>query len=120
MVKAINLYDKKNQNLPIIDVMNASKKYSEKEEKWLRDAVNCEFMNLEEPGLSIKFTYGSTKNKASFTLMHGGVYTVPRFIQRHIETKSTPIWKWRPNGEGGMAKENIGSNPRFAMREVYE
>ena len=110
----------KAKELPIIDPMNPSKKYSEKEEKWLREVVKCEFMNLEEPGLQMTFTYGTTKQKSKFVFMHGGKYLVPRFIQRHVESKSTPIWKWRPSGEGSMNKQNIGSNPRFAMREVFE
>lgn len=115
----IDLYTEKAKNLPIIDPSNPSRKYTEKEEKWLREAVTCEFMNLEDPGMTNKFTYGTTKNKETFMLMHGGKYRIPRFIQQHIESKATPIWKWRPNGEGALAKEKIGTNPRFALREVY-
>ena len=109
----------KAKDLPIVDPMNAGKKYSEKEEKWLRDLVSCEFMNLEEPGLSMTFVYGTTKQKQKFVFLHGGKYIVPRFIQKHIESKSTPIWKWRPSGDGVLAKQKMGQNPRFALREIY-
>jgi hypothetical protein len=114
------MLDKKIKDLPIIDAHNASKKYSEKEEKWLREPVKCEFINMEDPGLMITFTYGTTKHKHTFKLMHGGKYVVPRFIKNHVESKATPMWKWRADGNGGMKKEQTGSNPRFAMREVFE
>jgi hypothetical protein len=117
-MKLIDLCTKKIQSLPIID-QEHPQKYTEKEEKWLREPLNCEFMNLEEPGLQITFTYGTSKQKEKITLMHGGKYRVPRFIKNHVESKTKPLWKWRPNGEGGMHKENVGSDPRFAMREVY-
>ena len=92
---------------------------SEKEEKYLREICEFEFNNLEEPGLSLRFPYGSTKNKHTFTLFHGGKYKLPRFLARHIESCSTPIWKWRPNGDGGMEKQEIGTKPRFQMRQMF-
>jgi len=52
-------------------------------------------------------------------LFHGGKYKLPRFIALWIESRTTPIWDWRPNGEGGMAKKLMGKNPRFQMRQVY-
>lgn len=111
---------KKIQNLPIIDPTNPTKKYSEKEEKHLREMNTYEFMNLEEPGLMITFPYGNAGNKHNFKLMHGGKYILPRFMQRHIESKSTPIWGWKPDGTGRLTKILKGRNSRFQMREVYE
>lgn len=111
---------KKLQSLPIWDPTNPSKKLTEKEEKWLREVKTYEFMNLEEPGVINKFTYGNSKNKHTFTLFHGGKYKLPRFIARHIESKSTPIWKWRPDGTGAMNKQLESRKPRFQMRELYE
>ena len=110
---------KKLQNLPLFDPNDPSRKYKEAEEKVLRELVTYEFSNLEEPGLILKFPYGKHGNKHVFTFMHGGQYTIPRFIARHVESKSTPIWQWRPNGMGGMEKKKVGTKSRFQMREVY-
>lgn len=92
---------------------------SEKEEKFLREICEYEFRNVEEPGLAISFPYGSTKKKAKISLFHGGKCKMPRFIARHIESCTTPMWKWRPDGLGGMNKENIGTKPRFQMRQLF-
>lgn len=112
--------DKAMFELPIIDPMNPTKKHTEKEEKWLREPITCEFMNLEQPGLLEKFTYGSTKKKHTFTFFHGARYVIPRFIKQHIESKGTPIWKWVADGSGRLIKQKEGVKPRFAMREVFE
>ena len=111
---------KKMEKLPIINMENPSKKIDEKEEKYLRQTVTYEFMNLEEPGVPHTFPYGNSKNRYTFTLLHGGRYKLPRFIARHIESRSTPIWKWMPDGTGSMIKSRMGVNQRFQMREVYE
>lgn len=108
------------KNLPIIDPDNPSKKFTDKEEKFLRELITCEFMNLEEPGLLQRFTYGNQKNKTTFTFFHGGKYKVPRFIARHIGSRSTPIWGWKPDGYGTMQKVRKGTKSRFQMREIFE
>lgn len=108
------------QNLPIISKSNTSKKMSEKEEKSMREFYEYEFMNLEEPGLMQKFTYGNATNKHTFTFLHGGKYKLPRFIARHVESKSTPMWGWKPDGSGSMIKYQKGTKSRFQMREVYD
>ena len=107
------------QKLPIIDPNDPTRKFTEKEEKHLRELVDYEFMNLEEPGLSQTFPYGNSGNKHTFTFQHGGRYTVPRFIARHLESKSTPMWGWKPDGSGRMEKTLKGRKSRFQMREVY-
>ena len=104
------------QNLPIIGRQPSS----EKEEKYLREVCEFEFSNLEEPGLSNAFPYGNTKKQHKFVFFHGGKYKIPRFIARHVESCETPIWDWRPNGQGGMAKKQIGTKARFQMRQVFE
>lgn len=109
---------KKMKKLPIINRNEPSKKYTEKEENYLREICNYEFMNLEEPGLRHKFSYGTVKNKQTFTLFHGGKYALPRFIARHIESCAKPNWKYRPDGMGSMQKVLEGWIPRFQMREV--
>lgn len=108
------------QKLPIIDPRNPSRKFSEKEEKHLREVLTYEFMNLEEPGLTQTFSYGNASNKHTFQFEHGKKYKIPRFIARHIEGKSTPMWGWKPNGEGQMVKTQRGEKSRFQMREIYE
>lgn len=101
--------------LPILD----RKVANEKEEKALREMIVCEFYNQEEPGLSVKFPYGTTNFSKTFQLFHGGKYRIPKFLKQHIESKATPIWAWRPNGIGGMDKQITGYKSRFQMREIY-
>ena len=108
------------KKLPIISKAFVTKKPSEKEDKFLREEGVYEFINLEQPGLLIKFPYGNAKCKHTFTLMHGGRYKLPRFIARHIDSRCTPLWGRKPDGSGIMQKEFKGTNPRFSMREVYE
>lgn len=92
---------------------------SDKEKDWLREEVCIEFYNLEEPGLMQKFPYGTTKNFKNYTLMHGGQYTLPREVVKHIESRQTPIWKWLPDGSGSMAKKLVGMKSRFQCRQVF-
>ncbi len=108
------------KRLPIIDPNDPNRKISEKEEKHLREMVSYEFMNLEEAGLSQKFSYGNANNKHTFLFFHGSRYKVPRFIARHIESKCTPMWGWQPDGSGSLKKEKKGYKSRFQMREIYE
>ena len=110
-----NLKIEKYINLPIV----GDQPKSEKEEAFLREVCEYEFMNLEEPGLSIKFCYGNAKNKENFTFFHGAKYKLPRFMARHMENCTKPIWKWRPDGTGRMNKQKIGNDPRFQMRQTF-
>lgn len=103
------------KNLPII----GERPNSKKEEEFLRQVCEFEFLNLEEPGVAHRFPYGNAKRSITFTLFHGGKYKVPRFIARWIESRTIPIWDWRPNGIGQLEKKLIGRNPRFQMREVF-
>lgn len=105
--------------MPIIDREDPSKKFSEKEEKHMREMGNYEFLNREEAGQLIKFPYGQTKNSHTFTFLHGGQYRLPRFIARWVESCSKPIWKWKPDGNGGLEKTLVSRDPRFQMREMY-
>ena len=106
-----NSYDK----LPIIGI----EVKSEKEEKFLREIVNYEFLNQEEEGVMLEFSYGSSSNSEKFSFLHGGKYRVPRFIARWVESRTVPKWKWMPDGSGLMRKEKIGEKSRFQMREVF-
>jgi len=103
------------RSLPIV----GNQPKSEKEEAFLREVCEFEFINLKEPGVFHKFSYGSTKKNSGFTLMHGASYKLPRFIARHIESCSTPLYEWRPDGLGKLTKRQTGNDPRFQMRQVY-
>jgi len=92
---------------------------SEKEEKFLREICEYEFYNLEEPGTELRFPYGNTLNQTTFTMFHGEKYMLPRFVARHLESKGTPIWEWRPDGSGRMTKKMIGKKPRFRMGQSF-
>lgn len=107
--------EKKLAELPIL----GKKPKSDKEEKFLREMVEYEFYNLEQPGLALRFAYGTTNKHHTFTFFHGGKYQIPRFLAQHIESKGTPIWDWRPNGLGGLEKKLTGKNPRFRMSQVF-
>lgn len=105
------------KSLPIIGKIPVNAK----EEEFLREVVEFEASNLEEPGLMISFLYGNTKKSYKFNLMHGGTYRLPRFIARHIESCATPLWDWKPDmsGSGRMTKKYVGNKPRFQMRQVF-
>lgn len=91
-----------------------------RKDKWLNEEVTFEFMNLEEPGMIQKFSYGTTRKPEVHTLFHGGKYTKPRHLVNHIESRRTPIWNYRPNGIGGSQKELTGYKSRFQCRVVFE
>lgn len=95
-------------------------KLSDKEEKHLREVVNYEFYNLEEPGVIHKFSYGSGNQLCTITLYHGQTYHLPRFIAKHLESCSIPIWDWRPDGTGRMIKKKIGLKPRFRLSQMMD
>lgn len=103
------------EKLPIV----GDKPRNEKEEKWLKEIVEFEFMNLEEPGLMHKFPYGDTRNNMTFTLWHGAKYRLPRHVARHIENCKTPIWNWKPDGKGSLSKSLSSYKSRFQMRQVF-
>lgn len=119
MSEVQKLDTKKLQRLPVIDPSNPSKKFSEKEEKWLREMRTYEFMNMEQPGLMLQFSFGNANNSMKFTFMHGGKYEIPRFVADHVNSRGTPLWKWMPDGTGSLRKERMGMKSRFQMREVF-
>lgn len=92
---------------------------SEREETFLREIRPYEFYNLEEPGMMHKFPYGNTRSQKTFTLFHSNTYHLPRHVARHLESCTTPIWDWRPDGTGRMAKQKVGVKSRFQMKEKF-
>ena len=104
-----------NRTLPIV----GKQPKSDKEEAFLREICEFEFLNIKEPGVSHQFSYGNPKKNKSFTLFHGTIYKLPRFIARHLENCSTPLYEWRPDGMGKLVKKHVGNDPRFQMRQVY-
>jgi len=92
---------------------------NEKEEQFLREICEFEFLNIKEPGVSHQFSYGNTKKNRNFTFNHGMSYQIPRFIARHLESCSTPLYEWRPDGLGKLIKKQVGNDPRFQLRQVY-
>lgn len=103
------------KDLPIL----GKKPSDEKEEKYLREVREFQFSNISEAGVCHKFVYGDAKKHKKFVFFHDQVYKVPRFIARHIEECSTPLYEWRPDGLGNLTKKFIGSQRRFQMREVF-
>lgn len=115
MAKYNNDDIKKLESLPILGDVPIS----EKEEKFLREVGEYIFQNLENPNLSMTFNYGNTKNYANLMFMHGAKYKLPRFIARHVENCSTPLYAQRPDGSGSMQLTETGRTPRFQMKQVY-
>jgi len=115
MKKLTKQEEEKLQSLPIIPY----KKRSEKEEKYLKEFINAEFVNLKDSGLSHEFLYGDRKNNKTFKFFHGGEYRVPRFIAKHVEGRHTPIKEWKSDGNGKMVKTAAGKDYRFQMRESF-
>jgi len=107
---------KKLAKLPIINKEDGSRKIDEKEEKYLRELVTYEFMNLEQQGHPEAFSYQGH----NFEFLHGGRYLLPRFIAQHVESLARPDWGWKPNGKGDMEKNLNGNLYRFQMREVRD
>lgn len=103
------------QGLPMI----GSQPKNSKEEAYFREMVEYEFFNLEDPGLMHSFSYGCKGNDHNFKLLHGGKYVLPRFIANWLESRSKPIWKWRPDGTGLMQKQLVGREPRFRLSLVF-
>jgi len=99
--------------------VKAIKDQKVREQEWLDEEVSIEFSNLEEPGLMVKFPYGSTKKPKVYPLFHGGRYKLPRRVVKHIESRQTPIWKYMPGGDGRMAKTLQSYKSRFQCREVF-
>ncbi len=87
-------------------------------QSWKNEERLFEFYNLEDPGLMIKFPYGTTKKIEKFTFLHGNKYKLRREIADHVESRQTPIWGYRPDGSGKLEKVLKGWKPRFQMREV--
>jgi hypothetical protein len=106
------------ENLSSLPIIGDQPK-NEKEEKFLREIGEFEFYNLEEPGVCHPFTYGDTRKNHRFTMYHGEKYRVPRFIARHLESRSTPRYEWRPDEKGGLQKISVGTKPRFRMSQVF-
>ena len=84
------------------------------------EIIEVEFYNIEEPGVPIKFSYGQPKRIKTYTLMHGGVYKLPREIVRHLESREKPIFEYRPDGTGSMKKQKTGYKSRFQCRQVWK
>jgi hypothetical protein len=83
------------------------------------EEIEVEFYNLENPGLTIKFAYGSTKNKKIYTLFHGGKYKLPRSVVKHISTRQMPLWNYTSDGTGRLRKNLLGYKSRFECRTAW-
>lgn len=96
------------------------KDHKDRQKEWLNEMITFEFFNLEEAGVPLKFAHGPTNNTVTYTLLHGGKYTYPRSLIRHLESRQTPIWGYKPNGDGQMEKTLKGYKSRFQCRQLFE
>lgn len=91
-----------------------------KKKEWLAEEIMIEFYNLEEAGVPLVFSYGSTKRPEKFTLLHGGKYKLRREVINHIESRQTKLWNWKPDGTGRLTKSLNGFKSRFQCRQVFD
>ena len=92
----------------------------DKKSDWLNEVLYIEFYNLEEPGVPLKFAYGSTKRPETFTLLHGGKYRLRREVINHIESRQVPMWGYKPDGSGRLRRNLEGYKSRFQCRQIFE
>ena len=111
---ATKLDEKLMDRLPLMNKVDGSHKFTEKEEKSLREYATYELYNIEEPGHPISFHYQGYP----FRLLHGGRYKLPKFIANHIEEVGYPVWDWVPDGSGKMEKKIKSFTRRFQARQV--
>lgn len=83
------------------------------------EEIEIEFYNIENPGLTIKFAFGSTRNKKIYTLFHGGKYKLPRSVVKHISTRQMPMWNYTSDGTGRLRKNLLGYKSRFECRTAW-
>lgn len=83
------------------------------------EEIEVEFYNLENPGLTIKFAFGSTRNKKVYTLFHGGKYKLPRSVVKHISSRQVPLWNYKSDGTGRLMKNLLGYKSRFECRQAW-
>jgi hypothetical protein len=103
-----------------IEASNLAMDKKDRKKQWDDEIISFEFMNLEEPGVPIKFVFGKMPRPQKYTLLHGGKYKLPRTVVNHIESRQMPIWKYTPDGEGRMAKRLTGYKSRFQCRQLFE
>ncbi len=114
--KPNQLGEKEVKRLPIV----GRQPENEKEAEYLNEVCEFEFYNLEQPGLEIKFPYGSTNKRHTFTFAHGKRYSIPRHVARHVESCATPIKQFAHSPDGrSRSVQIVGQKPRFQMRHIY-
>lgn len=99
--------------------MNLVKKISDKEKAYLDEEVEIEFYNIEEPGVSLEFSYGPANDIKNYKLLHGGKHRLTRRVVQHIESKGPANWVMRPDGLGSSMAVKEGSRPRFQCRVLF-
>ena len=104
------------RRLPIVGYTPKNKA----EEEFLKELIDYEFYNTEEPGTTLSFPYGDSKTNCKITLRHGEHCRLPRHIARHIDSRSVPMYQWHPNGTGKMVKTDMGVKSRFQMRQIIK
>jgi hypothetical protein len=92
---------------------------------FLTEKATIQFYNIEQPGRSQSFCFGTCNNPERITLDHGEIRELSRAAIRFIESRQTPIYEYQK--EGGDATTNkratikkkiVGWKPRFQCREV--
>jgi len=81
--------------------------------------VEIEFNNLENPGLTLEFTYGTTQNFRRYKLVDGAKVKLSEKVVQHLESCGTPFYGYAPDGSGRMVKTRLSTKRRFSCRRVY-
>ena len=86
---------------------------------YLGQEIEVEFNNLENPGLTLEFTYGTTKNFKRYVLLDGAKVKLPEKVVQHLESCGTPLYGYAPDGLGKMVKRRLSTKRRFSCRRIY-
>ncbi|MBI5844756.1 MAG: hypothetical protein HZB23_08840 [Deltaproteobacteria bacterium] len=85
-------------------------------EKDLGPLIMVKFVNIESPGVDIRFNY---QGKDYGPLSDGEVYELPREVVKHLNGLSTPRLEYRIDPATGQARSAMtGRLNRFALQEA--
>lgn len=86
---------------------------TEKTEKDLGPVTKVKFVNVESPGVDIRFNY---QGREFGPLADGEVCELPALVVDHLNNLSTPRLEYRMDPATGLARSAMtGKNSRFSL-----
>jgi hypothetical protein len=90
------------------------------------ESTTVQFMNLEDPNVPLEFTFNRGAKRGQTTphkyiLYSGRVYTMPKDVADHINSKAYPIYENTYDAEQQQYRSVItGMRPRFTCHPVQQ